>query len=117
MSTPAGQTSGREHSAGAFDVRNVIAALIGFYGIVLVLVAVFGTTQDDRVKTGGLHANLWTGLAMIVFAVLFALWARLRPIVIEPTHAPEAGVDDGTGPASSAAASGQQPGSTRQPGS
>lgn len=97
MSTPAGQTSGRKHSAGAFDVRNVIAALIGFYGIVLILVAAFGTTHDDRAKTGGLHANLWTGIAMVVFAIAFFLWARLRPIVVEPNRAPEEGVDDGTG--------------------
>ena len=41
----------RPHKAGAFDVRNVIAALIGFYGLVLVLVAIFGDEQSD--KTGG----------------------------------------------------------------
>lgn len=103
MSTPAEQTSDRKHSAGAFDVRNVIAALIGFYGIVLVLVAVLGTTDDDRAKTGGLHANLWTGIAMIVFAAIFAIWARVRPIVVDPTKAPGEGLDDGTGAAAAAA--------------
>jgi hypothetical protein len=97
MSTPAGQTSGRKHSAGAFDVRNVIAALIGFYGIVLILVAIFGTTDDDLSKTGGLHANLWTGICMVVFALAFMVWARLRPIVVDPAHAPGEGTDDGTG--------------------
>jgi peptidoglycan/LPS O-acetylase OafA/YrhL len=68
--------------AGAFDVRNVIAALIGFYGVVLILVAIFGEDQTD--KTGGVDANLWAGLAMVVFALAFALWARLRPVVVEP---------------------------------
>jgi hypothetical protein len=96
MSTPAGQTSGRKHSAGAFDVRNVIAALIGFYGIVLVLVGIFGTTDDDEKKTGGLHANLWTGIAMIVFALAFVAWTWLRPIVVEPSHAEAEGTDDGS---------------------
>ena len=66
--------------AGAFDVRNVIAALIGFYGVVLVLVSIFGDDQSD--KTGGVNANLWAGIAMIVFALAFALWARLRPVVV-----------------------------------
>ena len=70
------------HKAGAYDVRNVIAALIGFYGIVLVLVAFFG--KDESEKTGGVDANLWSGLAMIVFAVAFALWSRLRPVVVAP---------------------------------
>ena len=72
----------RPHEAGAFDVRNVIAELIGFYGLVLVLVSLFGDKQLD--KTGGVNANLWTGLAMLLFAAAFALWSRLRPIVVDP---------------------------------
>jgi hypothetical protein len=67
--------------AGAFDVRNVIAALIGFYGIVLLAVAVFGEDQSE--KTGGVDANLWAGLAMVAFAAAFVLWSRLRPVVVE----------------------------------
>jgi len=73
-------TAERPHKAGAFDVRNVIAGLIGFYGVVLVLVAIFGEEQSD--KTGGVNANLWARLAMLVFAASFALWSRLRPIVV-----------------------------------
>jgi hypothetical protein len=82
----------RPHKAGAFDVRNVIAALIGFYGLVLVLVAIFGDEQSD--KTGGVNANLWAGLAMLVFAAAFALWSRVRPIVVDP-GADLTGDDDG----------------------
>ena len=67
--------------AGAFDVRNVIAALIGFYGVVLLAVAVFGEDQSE--KTGDVDANLWAGLAMVVFALAFALWSRLRPVVVQ----------------------------------
>lgn len=74
--------------AGAFDVRNVIAALIGFYGVVLLLVAIFGDDETD--KTGGVDANLWAGLGMVVFAVAFALWSRLRPVVVETKPADEA---------------------------
>ena len=70
--------------AGAFDVRNVIAGLIGLYGIVLLAVAVFGSDQSD--KTGGVDANLWAGLGMVVFALAFALWSRLRPVVVEVKH-------------------------------
>jgi hypothetical protein len=69
--------------AGAFDVRNVIAALIGFYGVVLVVVGLVDNGEEALEKTGGLNANLWVGIAMVVFAAAFALWARLRPIVVE----------------------------------
>jgi hypothetical protein len=85
MSTATGRHSDgsqRPHKAGAFDVRNVIAALIGFYGIVLLLVSFFGSDEPD--KTGGVDANLWAGLGMLVFAVAFALWSRLRPVVVAP---------------------------------
>ena len=95
MSHAASQETGgaeRPHKAGAFDVRNVIAGLIGFYGLVLVLVAMFGDTDMD--KTGGVNANLWAGLAMLVFAASFALWSRLRPIVVDP-GASVSGDDDG----------------------
>ena len=75
--------SGTKHAAGAFDVRNVIAELIGFYGVVLVVVGLVDNGEDALKKTGGFNASLWVGLAMIVFALAFALWSRLRPIVVE----------------------------------
>ena len=86
MSHSTGQESSgteRPHKAGAFDVRNVIGGLIGFYGVVLVFVSFFGADQSE--KTGGVNANLWSGLAMIVFGVGFALWSRLRPVVVAPS--------------------------------
>lgn len=33
-------------------------------------------------KAAGININLRGGLAMLVFAALFVLWARLRPIVV-----------------------------------
>jgi arginine exporter protein ArgO len=76
-------TDQRRHAAGAFDVRNVIAALIGAYGVVLVLMGLFGFDEAAQAKTGGVNANLWAGIAMVVFAGAFALWSRLRPVVVE----------------------------------
>jgi hypothetical protein len=43
----------------------------------------FGDSAAEREKTGDLDANLWTGIAMLVFALAFALWSRLRPVVVE----------------------------------
>ena len=78
--------SGKRHAAGAFDVRNVIAALIGFYGVVLVIVGLVDNDADALKKTGGVNANLWVGIGMIVFAAAFALWSWLRPIIVEEKH-------------------------------
>jgi hypothetical protein len=75
--------SAGKKAAGAFDVRNVIAALIGFYGVVLILVGLVDRSEEALAKAGGVNANLWAGIAMVVVAAGFALWSRLRPIIVE----------------------------------
>jgi hypothetical protein len=70
----------KPHKAGAFDIRNIIGALMGVYGVILTLAGIFGDQELD--KTGDVNANLWTGLALVVVAVAFLGWARLRPIVV-----------------------------------
>ncbi|MBO1766293.1 MULTISPECIES: hypothetical protein [Allobranchiibius] len=69
-------------AAGLFDVRNIIAALFAIYGVVLTIMGAFNYTDSDSHKTGGVNLNLWSGLAMILVAVLMALWAGLRPIIV-----------------------------------
>jgi hypothetical protein len=76
----------KKEAAGAFDVRNVIAGLIGFYGVVLVIVGIVDRSEEALEKAGGVNANLWAGIAMVVVAAGFALWSRLRPIVVEAPH-------------------------------
>lgn len=77
------QSSGsRRHQAGAFDVRNFIAMLIGIYGAVLVLMGLFGTSAKDLERAGGLNVNLWAGVGMLVVAAAFTAWARLRPVLV-----------------------------------
>ncbi|NNG18266.1 hypothetical protein HJ590_01510 [Naumannella sp. ID2617S] len=76
--------------AGAFDVRNFIAALIGLYGLILLIFGLVAFTGEDSAKTGGVNANLWAGVAMLVFAALFAVWARVNPIRIEVSEDDEA---------------------------
>jgi len=82
-------------TAGAFDIRNFIGMLLGLYGIILTLMGLLGDQELD--KTGGVNANLWTGLALLVVAAIFMTWARLRPTVV-PDHV-EPVVDDATRPA------------------
>ena len=67
--------------AGAFDIRVVIALLVGIYGVVLTILGITGS-QAETDKAAGININLWGGIAMLVFAALFVLWARLRPIVV-----------------------------------
>jgi TRAP-type C4-dicarboxylate transport system permease small subunit len=90
MSTPAAGNGGRKHAAGAYDVRFFIAGLIGFYGVVLVLMGLFADTAADKAKTGGVNANLWAGLVMVVVAIAFAVWARLRPVLVDEQALAEA---------------------------
>jgi hypothetical protein len=76
-------SSPRKRTAGAFDVRNVIAGLIGLYGVVLVVLGLVGNSAADEAKTGGWNANLWSGIVMVVVALAFVVWTRLRPVVVE----------------------------------
>ena len=78
-------TGTRPHRAGLFDIRVIIGALIGIYGIVLTLMGLFGS-HAVKSKADGVNVNLWAGLVMIVVAVVFAAWARLRPVVVPPEH-------------------------------
>ena len=72
--------TGAPHKAGAFDIRNIIGALMGVYGVILTLAGALGEHEPE--KTGGVNANLWTGLALLAVGVFFVLWARLKPIVV-----------------------------------
>ena len=74
------------HTAGAFDIRNIIGALLGIYGVLLLLAGLFMDAEEE--KTGGVNANLWTGLALAVAGALFLLWARLKPIIVPPDVEP-----------------------------
>jgi hypothetical protein len=77
-----GTTKRKRHYAGAFDIRAIIALLIGIYGVVLVLAGVFATTDQDVKDAGGLNINLDAGIGMAVVAALFLVWARLRPVAV-----------------------------------
>lgn len=68
--------------AGAFDIRNFIALLLGIYGVVLVVVGLVGTGDRALARAGGFNVNLWAGVGMVVVAAVFALWARTRPVLV-----------------------------------
>lgn len=70
------------HKAGAFDIRTFIAMLIGIYGVVLVVMGLFVTSEEDLAKADGFNVNLWAGLGMLLAAGAFQAWAVLKPIVV-----------------------------------
>jgi hypothetical protein len=89
----ADNASTKRHTAGALDIRNIIGGLLGVYGVILVLMGLFGDKELD--KTGDVNANLWAGLALVAVSAAFLIWAWLRPIVV-PDHLEP--LDDGRPP-------------------
>ncbi|MGO1290227.1 hypothetical protein [Brevibacterium linens] len=78
-------------TAGAFDVRNFIGALLAIFGIILTIAGIVGFTPDEAERTGGVDANLWTGIGLVIAAAVFLIWARLRPLRIVETPDDDAG--------------------------
>ena len=70
-------------AANRFDIRRIIGGLFMLYGIVLVVLGLFGA-HALKVKASGININLWTGLAMLVVAAMMIAWALLRPVQPEP---------------------------------
>ena len=78
--TETGATARPARTAGLADIRNIIGGLLGIYGVILFLLGILADPQED--KTGGVNANLWAGLALLVASAVFLTWARLRPVVV-----------------------------------
>jgi hypothetical protein len=77
--------SGGPHSAAAklFDIRLLIGALFVLYGVMLT-VAGFFTSDEDRAKAAHVNINLWLGLGMLVLGGLFLLWRTVNPLKVDP---------------------------------
>ena len=75
-----------------FDIRNVIGLLMAIYGVVLTIAGFAPALLREREKGAsdnpvdlyfGTDANWWVGLALIVVAAVFFVWAALRPVPVE----------------------------------
>ena len=71
------------HKANLFDIRRLIGALFALYGLILLLLGIFGSHAVKH-KASGINVNLWTGIGMLVFAALMIFWALARPVTPEP---------------------------------
>jgi hypothetical protein len=70
------------HRAGLFDLRLIIAVLFGVYGVILTIVGLGFTSDEDLAKADGLNINLWSGLGMLVLAAFFGVWTFTKPLIV-----------------------------------
>lgn len=68
-----------EPKAQMTDIRFIIAAALGLIGIFLIICSFIFNGPDGMAKTGGLNANLWSGLGLSAVALIMGLWWRIRP--------------------------------------
>ena len=77
-----------------FDVRNIIGALLGIYGVVLTIAGFAPGLLGDHHSAAtdnpvdlyvGTDANWWVGLALIAVSIVFIGWALLRPVKVPET--------------------------------
>ena len=78
-----GTSSSGKRTAGIFDIRVIIGALLGLFGLILVLTTLFSNPQARVAKANDIDLNLWTGLSLLAAAAMFIAWAYLRPIVVD----------------------------------
>ncbi|MGV9820803.1 hypothetical protein [Nocardia xishanensis] len=69
-----------------FDIRTIVGALLGCYGVILVITGLVHDTAEEEAKTGGVNVNVWAGVGMIAVALAFLTWVLLRPV--EPAEPP-----------------------------
>ncbi|MFB8228340.1 sodium/solute symporter [Cellulosimicrobium sp. NPDC055967] len=69
------------HAARAFDIRTIIGAVLGIYGVVLLVMGIPGAGETAGHHTDS-EVNLWTGAALTAAALSFLLWVRYRPLLV-----------------------------------
>jgi hypothetical protein len=69
--------------ANRFDIRRIIGGVFLIYGILLTVMGIVGS-HHTKTKAAGVNIDLWTGIGMVVFAVIMIVWALKRPVQPEP---------------------------------
>ena len=71
-----------DRATNLLDIRRIIGALLGVYGVILLVAGILGSDADKN-KAAGVNINLWVGIALIVTSALFWFWALSRPLTEE----------------------------------
>jgi hypothetical protein len=105
-----------ERAANLFDLRRIIGGVFVVWGVLLTILGLTGSDAETN-KAAGININLYAGIGMLIFGVLFLVWAFTRPLGEElvesedgthPSHPAPRGVD------AAALASHQRRGGTRR---
>ncbi len=83
-------------AANLFDLRRLIGGLFIIYGVILTVLGL-GESDAEIEKAADININLYAGLAMLVFGLLFVAWALMRPLSAELEEAGGGSGDDDGG--------------------
>ena len=68
-----------ERAANLFDLRRIIGGVFVVWGVLLTVLGLFDSDAEIE-KAAGVNSNLYAGIGMLVFGLLFLLWAFGRPL-------------------------------------
>ena len=68
-----------ERAANLFDLRRIIGGVFVVWGILLTVLGLFDSDAEID-NAAGVNINLYAGIGMLVFGLLFLLWAFSRPL-------------------------------------
>jgi drug/metabolite transporter (DMT)-like permease len=71
-----------KRATNLLDIRRIIGALLGVYGVILLLAGILGSDADKN-KAAGVNINLYVGIALILASAAFWTWALTRPLTDE----------------------------------
>jgi hypothetical protein len=60
------------------DIRLPLGSLFTLFGLILTLYGIFGDKQMYVEHSLGININLWWGLLMLVFGLLFLLFSKKK---------------------------------------
>lgn len=84
--------------ARMLDLRTYIFGLFTIFGIA-VTVSGIRVTPAELAKASGININLWAGVAMLLLALVFGVWALVAPPQLPLVGSEDAtGLEDATGP-------------------
>ncbi|MDA0182489.1 hypothetical protein OJ997_19425 [Solirubrobacter phytolaccae] len=78
-----------ERAANLFDLRRIIGGVFTAWGVLLIGLGLFDSDAEIE-KAAGVHINLYAGIGMLIFGLLFLLWAFTRPLGQELSDSEEA---------------------------
>src|SRR5215207_1335372 len=98
-------TSRAERAANLFDLRRIIGGVFVVWGVLLIILGLTDSEEEAN-KAAGININLYAGIGMLIFGLIFLAWALTRPLgqelsEAEPAHSEQAsggvgGDDKGT---------------------